>query len=82
MTTEEELEQLKRKVREAFDLGDKHPDGTITIPDDFVGALRLLTSEPRGPRCMRCKGPQENPHWWGCNACVNRDRQEGLCKRD
>lgn len=32
--------------------------------------------------CMRCKGPKERADWWGCNACVNRDRQEGLCRRD
>lgn len=32
--------------------------------------------------CMRCKGPKQNPYWWGCNACVARDTQEGLCRRD
>jgi septal ring factor EnvC (AmiA/AmiB activator) len=32
--------------------------------------------------CMRCKGPKERSDWWGCNACVQRDRQEGLCRRD
>lgn len=34
------------------------------------------------PGMCRCGQPKQRSDWWGCNACVNRDKQEGLCRRD
>ena len=33
------------------------------------------------PLC-RCGVVIQTAGWWGCDACVGRNRQEGLCRRD
>lgn len=54
--------------------------GHFGIAEGF--AVLGLTATRPAPKCMRCGKPRERADWWGCNACVSRDRQEGLCKRD
>jgi hypothetical protein len=61
MTAEEELFQLKKKIRQAFEYG-YYLNNQLVVPDDFTASLYLLVlgeirckhEETHGNRCIIC----------------------------